>query len=73
MSAGQLRDEVGGVTRFGLSVRYGKRERDLLHQGDVREVVADSGAGGRLYLQPRTQFIEDCQLILDALVDVLDA
>jgi hypothetical protein len=62
-----------GVTRFGVGIRHGKRERDLLHQRNVREVIADTGAGRWLDLQARAEFIEDCQLILGTLVDVFHA
>jgi len=69
----QRRFREAEVTRFGVRVRHGERERNRAHERDVREVIANAGAGRRLDLQPRAKFLEHGELVLGALKDMHNA
>jgi hypothetical protein len=73
MASRQLCDEMRGVTRFGVGIGHSERKCHLAHERDVRQVIADAGAGGWLDLQPCAEFFEHWELVLGALVDVLYA
>ena len=72
-SARQARDDIRGAAR--RHVRIGDREGQgrHAHHRQVRQVIADTGAGGRRELQPCAQSLERRELVGHALQHVTNA
>jgi hypothetical protein len=45
MAAREPGDEVRGMTSLGVGVCYGEGKSNLTHDGHIRNVIADAGAG----------------------------